>query len=98
MAIVNTITSAQEFAGEFERMGRGNQFSWIALEALFNWLDDGYVPYELDVIGLCCEFAEYNDLATFNEESGEKFENMNDLGDQYFVIPTEQKGNFLIGH
>jgi len=96
MAIVNTITSAQEFAGEFERMGRGNQFSWIALEALFNWLDE-FALYELDVIGLCCEFAEYNDLATFNDENGEAFGNMEDLSDQYFVIPTEQR-NFLIGH
>ena len=97
MAIVNTITSAQEFAGEFERMGRGDQFSWIALEALFNWLDELPEPHELDVVGLCCEFAEYNDLATFNEESGEAFGNMEDLSDQYFVIPTEQR-NFLIGH
>ena len=97
MAIVNTITSAQEFAGEFERMGRGNQFSWIAFEALFNWLDELPEPHELDVVGLCCEFAEYNDLATFNDENGEAFGNMEDLSDQYFVIPTEQR-NFLIGH
>jgi hypothetical protein len=97
MAIINTITSPQEFAGEFERKGRGDQFSWIALEALFYWLDELPEPHELDVVGLCCEFAEYNDLATFNEESGEAFGNMEDLSDQYFVIPTEQR-NFLIGH
>ena len=51
------------FADAFRRMGRENQFSREALEALFNYLEDYEQDtgedLELDVIGLCCDFTEY---------------------------------------
>lgn len=57
-----TVTSAM-FADAFSYMGRENQFSRPALEALFNYLEeyeqDTGEDLELDVIGLCCDFAEY---------------------------------------
>lgn len=57
------VTSAM-FADAFRRMGREDQFSREALEALFNYLEEyeeetGF-RVELDVIGLCCEFTEYS--------------------------------------
>lgn len=52
------------FVDAFRRMGRENQFSGEALEALFNYLEeyeqDTGEDLELDVIGLCCEFTEYS--------------------------------------
>ena len=57
-----TITSAM-FVDAFRRMGRENQFSREALEALFeyieNYEEDTGSRVELDVVGLCCEFTEY---------------------------------------
>ena len=57
-----TITSSL-FADAFSHMGRENNFSREALEALFNYLEeyeqDTGEDLELDVIGLCCEFTEY---------------------------------------
>ena len=57
-----TVTSAM-FADAFRRMGRENQFSREALEALFNYLEeyeqDTGEDLELDVVGLCCDFTEY---------------------------------------
>ena len=51
------------FADAFRRMGRENQFSREALEALFeyieNYEEDTGIRVELDVLGLCCEFTEY---------------------------------------
>ena len=51
------------FADAFRRMGRVDQFSREALEALFeyieNYEEDTGIRVELDVIGLCCEFTEY---------------------------------------
>ena len=51
------------FADAFRRMGREDQFSREALEALFeyieNYEEDTGIRVELDVIGLCCEFTEY---------------------------------------
>lgn len=56
------VTSAM-FADAFRRMGREDQFSREALEALFNYLEeyeqDTGEDLELDVIGLCCDFTEY---------------------------------------
>ena len=51
------------FVEAFRRMGRENQFSREALEALFeyieNYEEDTGSSVELDVVGLCCEFTEY---------------------------------------
>ena len=51
------------FVEAFRRMGRENQFSREALEALFeyieNYEEDTGSRVELDVVGLCCEFTEY---------------------------------------
>lgn len=51
-----------EFHQAFRDMGRADQFSYEALDMLFEYLEqyeeDSGQPYELDVIGLCCEFSE----------------------------------------
>ena len=51
------------FADAFRRMGRENQFSREALEALFDFLEncdeETGDSTELDVVGLCCDFTEY---------------------------------------
>ena len=42
------------FVDTFNRMGRGEQFSYSALKALFKYLEDEYeVDYGLAVIALC---------------------------------------------
>ena len=50
------------FREAFNRMDRGSQFSYEALEVLFNGLeefeDDTGEETELDVISLCCDFSE----------------------------------------
>lgn len=63
MAIIQTIDSESQFRDNFHRMGRGNQFSYNGLGALFHYLEEVYSDdnYELDVIGLCCDFAEYTE-------------------------------------
>lgn len=56
-----TINNSQ-FHNAFHSMDRGNQFSYEALEVLYNYLEqyeqDTGVEVELDVIALCCEFSE----------------------------------------
>ena len=51
----------QDFVQQFEAYGRGSQFSRAALETLFDWLSEPEGNYRLDVIELCCEWAEYDD-------------------------------------
>ena len=68
-----TINSAM-FADAFRHMGRENQFSREALEALFNYLEeyeqDTGEDLELDVIGLCCDFTEYENAIMAAEDYG----------------------------
>jgi hypothetical protein len=58
MAIIQTIDNASQFRDEFHRCGRGEQFSYEGLGILFDYLDDMGEDVELDVIALCCDFAE----------------------------------------
>ena len=68
MAIVQSV-DFHAFKQAFEDFNRKDQFSPVALRALFDYLedlsDDTGKPVELDVIGLCCEFYEmsYTDAA-----------------------------------
>lgn len=48
-----------DFRQAFHNMGRGEQFSYEALELIYNFLeeiDEG--NHELDVIAICCDFSE----------------------------------------
>jgi len=50
-----------DFRDEFKSMGRANQFSYDGLQVLFDYLEELEfcgAPYDLDVIALCCDFAE----------------------------------------
>ena len=62
------------FADAFRRMGREDQFSREALEALFeyieNYEEDTGIRVELDVIGLCCEFTEYENASEAASDYG----------------------------
>ena len=51
-----------DFRREFQAHGRDNNFSYEALEELFNYYDDFSEDigedWELDVVGICCEWNE----------------------------------------
>lgn len=53
------------FKDQFRLNGRKDQFSSNGLTALYNYLEEVFdesteYEYDLDVIGLCCEFTEYD--------------------------------------
>ena len=52
-----TINKSQ-FRDAFRAMGRADQFSYDALGMLFDYFDDVDPDHELDVIAICCAFAE----------------------------------------
>ena len=58
---MKTTVNIYTFREEFNRMGRGNQFTHDGLDVLFDYLEElahCEEEYELDVVGLCCDFAE----------------------------------------
>jgi hypothetical protein len=52
-----TINQSQ-FIDEFHMVGRGKQFSFDALELLYDFLEEYNPDMELDVVAICCEFEE----------------------------------------
>ena len=95
--IVKTIDE-QDFREEFRKYGRGEQFSYEGLEALYEWLEDMAdetgVPYELDVIALCCEFTEYESFDEVKEVYEDTINDMDDLYNHTHVI--EFDGGLII--
>lgn len=61
--MIQTINLSQ-FRDAFHQMGRGEQFSYEALEVIFDYLEECDDSMELDVIAICCDFEEahYSDV------------------------------------
>lgn len=61
--MIKTI-SIYDFRDAFKAAGRGEQFSYDGLEVIFDYIEsyeqDSGEQVELDVIALCCEWAEDN--------------------------------------
>ena len=71
-------------------MGRGKQFTYEGLNALFDYLEeyeDGTgETIELDVIALCCEYTEYKNIREYNDEYN-YCESMSQIQELTTVIP-----------
>ena len=78
---------------------RPNNFSRAGLFALYDYLeqleDDIGEEIELDVIALCCEYAEYDSLAEFREDYGEDYNTMQDIEYHTTVIMIDNE-SFII--
>jgi hypothetical protein len=67
--MIQTVNSS-DFHNAFNRMDRGNQFSYEALNLIYEYLEsiesDTGEPIELDVIAICCEYSEddYESIAS----------------------------------
>jgi hypothetical protein len=71
------------FRDLFKACGRGDQFSADGLRALFDYLEEYEKStgeqIELDVIGLCCDYAEYDSIIeAYTQLCGDELE-----GDDY---------------
>ena len=70
--------NVSQFRDAFRSCGRAEQFTYEALGALFDYLeqleDDIGSPIELDVIALCCEWSEYDSAREAAGEYGWTFD------------------------
>ena len=90
-----SIINKYDFTRAFDIMGRSDQFSFHGLQALFEWLEEVYDDdngVELDVIALCCDFAEYDSIKDYNQQLDEEFNNIDELSDNCIVIELEGGG------
>jgi len=98
---MKTTVNFCDFQDAFHTMGRGNQFTYKGKKALYEWIEymdeECDTETELDVIALCCEFTEYEDLEEFHSEySKEEYPALEVLADYTTVIPIEGTESFII--
>lgn len=75
-------------------------FSYEGLEALYNGLiayeEDCDTEIELDVIGLCCDYTEYDSLKEFNDEHDNKYKSIEDMENDIIVFYIPETTRFIV--
>lgn len=96
--MISTINQ-YDFVDAFKRL-RPNNFSYEGLLALFNWFeeleDQGNEQMELDVIAICCDFSEYENLKEFQNDYGDEYESLEDIENTTTLIKIEDEEGFII--
>ena len=87
-----------DFEKAFEDMNRKDSFSSKGLVALFDYLEqlekDIGQEVELDVIAICCDFTEYENIKEYNNYYCTEYESMEDI-EETMYIPVNGK-SFII--
>ena len=77
---------------------RPDNFSYEGLQALFTYLedleDDTGEEIDLDVIAICCNYSEYENIAEFNSNYNKEYESYEEI-DETSVIPINDE-RFII--
>tara|TARA_R100001530_G_scaffold2717_1_gene4412 strand:- start:43959 stop:44297 length:339 start_codon:yes stop_codon:yes gene_type:complete len=67
-----------QFIDRFQDMGRENQFSYEGKGALYDYLEsyeeETNSVIELDIISLCCEYSEYENIKEYLKEHNSDIE------------------------
>ena len=89
-----------DFSDAFRDMDRMENFSPEGLQALFDYIEgyeeDTGVEIELDVIALCCEYEEFENLEEFNSAHGKNCCTVEQVEDYTQVIPIPETERFII--
>ena len=87
-----------DFERAFKRFERDN-FSYDGLKALFEYLEEYEEgtgeEVELDVIALCCDYAEYDSLKEYNDDYGTKYSEIDAIQDDTTLIKIDDN-SFII--
>jgi len=97
--MIDTITR-HSFQDAFHEMGRGDQFSYRGLLALYDWLveyeDSAGSQIELDVISICCEYSEYDSLKDFQDDYGDEYKSLENIQNRTTLIKIEGTERFIV--
>ena len=95
--MIEVVTESQ-FIDRFRKI-RPTNFTYEGLQALFEYFeqyeDDTGEEIELDVIGLCCEFYQYDNLKEFQDDYGKDYECIEDVENETMVVPVDEE-SFII--
>ena len=97
--MIDTITK-YSFQDAFHKMGRKDQFSYEGLDALFDYFEmleeDTDQKIEFDVIAICCEYSEYENLKDFQDNYGDEYESLEDIENNTTLIKIEDTEGFIV--
>jgi len=102
--MITRIDHASAFRDEFHRCGRGDQFSYQALNMLYEYFEETDPEMELDVIAICCDFAEgswqsiaadYSIEMDKNENEDEQAEQVRQYLEDEGVLVGEVSGGYV---
>ena len=78
---------------------RKNQFSYEGLQALFEYLeeyeDSTGEEMEFDMIGICCDFTEYDSLKEYNDDYSKECKEIEEIADYTALIKIDDE-RFII--
>ncbi|HDY88534.1 hypothetical protein LCGC14_0360420 [marine sediment metagenome] len=87
------------FCDRFRSMGRNDNFSYGGKKALFEYLEqyeeECGLEIELDIIAICCEYCEYENLAEFQKDYTDDYQTIEDIENDTIVIRIDDE-SFLI--
>ena len=91
-----------DFDRAFKLADRLDNFSYEGRRALFDYLeqyeDDCDIELELDVIGLCCDFTEFENLAEYNDAYCARVASLEELAELTPVIRIPDSEGFIIAN
>ena len=86
-----------EFIEAFSKWHGGdykNNFSYEGLDAMYDYFDE-IEEYELDMVGICCNYSEYENLAEIQEQYAD-IETVDDLRELTEVIEIPNNERLII--
>jgi len=80
----------------FKDMGRQEQFSQVGIVALFEHLEELSEgmgeDIQIDVVALCCDYSEYDDIDDYNEQNGTDYASWDEAcEDDVLVVPFDRQ-------
>lgn len=95
---MKTTVNLNDFRDAFQKMGRGDDFSLEGLKALFDYFVEQEQAtgeeMELDVIAICCDYTEYDNLEAMIREHDD-LKTLEDFEEATEVIPV-RGGGYII--
>ena len=91
--LVKNYISFGEFKEQFKRLNRLNRYSRDWLKAIYEYLQDLEFEVDLDVIAICCQFGEYEDLT---ELLGDRFDSLKELENAGAFFIELESGGFIL--
>jgi hypothetical protein len=81
--MIQTVNNS-DFHNAFNRMDRGSQFSYEALDLIYEFCEEIEPEMELDVIAICCNYSEMTPLEILDAYDTDLDQNSDVLVDEVF--------------